>query len=164
MRRLVVPLAAAFIAFAALATVPLASRAEFKASSRIRDIEGKREVTIATIATDTVLDTLSVRGVRRGYVLADLDREDARLVLERPADVGEASLLRTPPDGTERIRLRFEVVRPEKKKSGVSVIGAIVLISNPGSSGELMVDLGKRDPYREELKGWMSGLQTTFGR
>jgi hypothetical protein len=170
MRRIVVTsfaasaLAAALAALSLSAVLSTSARADFEASSRIRDIEGRREITIATIATDTVLDTLAARGTRQGYALADLDREDARLVLEKPADVGEAALLRTPPDGTERIRLRFEIVRPEKKKNGVAVVGAILLVSNPGSSGELMMDLGKRDPYRDHLKFWLSGLQATFGR
>jgi hypothetical protein len=138
--------------------------ADSKASSLIRDIAGRREVRLATASAGAILDSLVARGTAQGDSLIDLDREHGRLVLERTMAVDEASVLRTPPDGTERVRLRFEVVQPGRAGPPLTVVGAILLVTNPGAAGEQIVDLGKKQPYRNELKAWMSGLQESFGR
>jgi hypothetical protein len=148
-----------FAALAAPPALPPAAHADSKASSRIRDVEGRREVRVSLETHSALLDTLAARGTRNGYEVRELDREHEKLVLERAADVGEASLVRTPPDGTERVRVRFEIVRPKKSSDLVTLVGAIVLVSNPNSSGELMMDLGKRDPYRDQLKAWMTAFE-----
>lgn len=155
----------AAIVLLALSLVPAAALAEVPkhASSRTRNVEDRIAVHLARGTAATVFDTLSARLTRGGYTFVSRDDQKLRLTVERPATLDEAHLLSDSYEGRERIRLRFEVAQPKSDESGHRVTGTIQFISNLNAVNEKMVDVGKRQPYLDEIRAFLKGLQGDFG-
>jgi hypothetical protein len=149
---------------AAFVVVPAAVAAPSRASSRIRALAGRMEAVIRAGDEAAVLDSLTVRAARLGYALAERDSDDVRVRLEMPAVAGEVTPLGARFEGTERKRLRFEVVRAGPPAGRLRVVGALTLVTNPGATDQDERDLGKRQPFRDELKGLMEGIRASFPR
>jgi len=133
------------------------------ASSRTRNVEDRLEVHIARGTAATVFDTLSARLRRGGYALVSRDDEKLRLTVERPATLDETHLLSDTYEGSERIRLRFEVTRPKDDETGHRMTGTIQFISNLNAVNEKLVDLGRRQPFLNEIRAFLRGLTADFG-
>jgi hypothetical protein len=155
-------LLAALIAAVAVASAEDAAVPK-RASSRIRNLAGRMETFIRADAESVVLDSLAVRAILLGYAEVGADREDLKLMLEKPATVAEVAMLGGHPEGTEVKRLQFEVVRAKRPAGRLRVVGAITLVSNPGATGQVETDVGKRQPFRNELKALMDGIRATLG-
>ena len=87
-------------------------------------------------------------GVRTGSLAL---AEHLRLRLEEPATLEEVSVTGvTRLAGTERKRLQFEVVNADGNR--LRILGVITLVTDPGATNEIEEDMGKRQPFRNELK------------
>jgi hypothetical protein len=155
---------AVLLLLAVFVVVPSAVAAPSRASSRMRNLSGRMEVVVGAVDEAAILDSLSVRASRLGYAVADRDSDDVRLRLEKPAVLAEVAPLGARFEGTEQKRLLFEVVRAGKSTGRLKVIGALTLVSNPGATGQSDRDLGKQQPFRDELKSLMEGIRATFAR
>jgi len=80
-------------------------------------------------------------------------------MLERPASADEARPLVNEVNGTERIRMRFEITAPKKGELGHRVTGAMFLVQDPGGIAEKDISLDKQQPYRDEMKAYLRGLE-----
>jgi len=150
---------------AAFVVVPSAWAAPSRASSRMRNLPGRMDVVVGPVDEQAILDTLSVRASRLGYAVAERDTDDVRLRLEKPAVLAEVAPLGTRFEGTEQKRLLFEVVRVDGRPAGrLRVVGALTLVTNPGAADQGDRDMGKRQPFRDELKSLMEGIRATFAR
>ena len=130
------------------------------ASSRMRNIEDRLEVLVPSGSPASIFDTLTARVKRAGYAITSRDDKKYRLVVDRPAALSESNLLSDNNNGSEWIRMRFEVTEPKKNESGYRVTGAIVFLADKGGLGEKDVELDQRQPYRDEIKAYLRGLVT----
>lgn len=146
----------------ALWAVPVVA-APSRPSSRIRSLAGRIEITVRADAAPAVLDSLAAAATRLGYEVVSNDAAGMKLRLEKPATLGEVGPLGWKFEGTERRRLDFEAARVKRRPDRLLVAGAITLVSNPGATDEKDQDMGKLQPYRDELKALLEQARTTFG-
>lgn len=156
-RAAIVLLALGLMSTAAAADVPK------QASSRTRNVEDHLVVHLTRGTAASVLDTLTARLKRGGYAVVSRDDEKLRLTVERPATLDESNLISDTYEGSERIRLRFEVTRPKDDETGHRVTGTIQFVANLNAVNENLVDLGKRQPYLNEIRAFLRGLTADFG-
>ncbi len=150
----------------ALGSAASAAAAEVpsRASSRIRDLSGRMETFIRADAESVVLDSIAVRALLLGYAEVGSNPGDLRLRLEKPATMAEVTSLGGQYEGSEVKRLQFEVVRAKKPAGRLRVVGAITLVANPGATAQAEQDVGKRQPFRNELKALIEGIRASLGR
>jgi hypothetical protein len=55
--------------------------------------------------------------------------------------------------------MRFEITAPKKGETGHHVTGAVFLVQDPGAVSEKDVSLDKQQPYRDEVKAYLRGLE-----
>ena len=132
-------------------------------SSRMRSHAGRMETSVRADAESVALDTIAVHAIRLGYALVSSDKKHLRLRLEEPATQAEISLLGRNFEGTERKRLEFEVVRGRQPGGRLRIIGALILVTNPGTTSEVDEDMGKRQPFRNELKALIQDIRAALG-
>ena len=144
-------LAAGFAALLGAALPAPAAAAPSSASSRMRSFAGSMEIVVPAMVEPYVLDSIAVNAIRSGYALVSSDREHLRLRLEEPATLEEVTVIgATRLAGTERKRLQFEVVNADGNR--LRILGVITLVTDPGATNEIEEDMGKRQPFRNELK------------
>jgi hypothetical protein len=134
-----------------------------RVSSRMRSLANRMETAVRADAESVALDTIAVRALRLGYELVSSDREHMRLRLEKPATLAEVGGLGRSFEGSERKRLDFEVVRGRQPGGRLRVIGALTLVVSPGATGQVELDLGKRQPFRNELKTLIGDIRMALG-
>ena len=166
-KRLVLPLAlCALVAAAGLDPFGFgagpAGAAPSSASSRMRSFDGSIEVVVGADAEAYALDSIAVQAIRRGYAEVPGDRERLRLRFEKPATLEDVSALGQRYENTERRRLEFEVVQGSGNR--LRVIGLLTLVTNPGATDETEHDVGKKQPFRDELKAIMTDVRRGLGR
>lgn len=153
------------LVLAAFVVVPAAVAAPSRASSRMRNLSGRMDVVVGAVDEAAILDSISVRASRLGYAVAERDTDDVRLRLEKPAVLAEVAPLGARFEGSEQKRLRFEVVRVDGRPAGrLRVIGALTLVTNPGAADQGERDMGKVQPFRDELKRLLEGIRAAFAR
>jgi len=128
-------------------------------SSRMRDVPDRLEANVPWGTAPEIFDTLATRTMRGGYSTFMRNDEKYRLMLERPASADEARPLVNEVNGTERIRMRFEITAPKKGELGHRVTGAMFLVQDPGGIAEKDISLDKQQPYRDEMKAYLRGLE-----
>ena len=147
------------ICILALATAA-ANAAPSRASSRIRAYKGLMEVEVAGGAGNAVLDSLASEAARDGYTQVSRDDEKLRMRWERTATAEEVAPAGWTVEGTERRRLQFEVV--EGKNGGLRIVAVTSLVSNPNALDEKEKDVGKVQPFRDELKAMLARVSGAF--
>ena len=146
-----------------LATAASAAQAApSHASSRMRAYRGLMEVEIAGGAAHAVLDSLAAEAARAGYTQVSRDDEKLRMRWERTATAEEVAPAGWTVEGTERRRLQFEVV--EAKNGGLKIAAATSLVSNPNAIDEKEKDVGKVQPFRDELMSMLDRVRGAFPR
>jgi len=128
-------------------------------SSRVRDVPDRLEASVPWGSAHEIFDTLAARTGRGGYSTFMRNDEKFRLMLERPASAEEARPLVNQVNGSERIRMRFEITAPKKGELGHRVTGLMFLVQDPGGGGEKDVSLDEQQPYRDEMKAYLRGLE-----
>lgn len=130
-----------------------------EASSRIRNAADQFEEQVPWGSASEIFDTLAARVERGGGKVSWRDDGKYRIELERPTTLGEARFLAQDVNGTERIRMRFEVTRPQKDEVGHHVTATVFLVQNSGATDEKAVELDNQVPYRDEMKAYLRGVQ-----
>jgi len=139
-----------------------ADAAPSRASSRIRAYKGLMEVEVAGGAEHAVLDSLAGEAAREGYTQVSRDDEKLRMRWERTATAAEVAPAGWTVEGTERRRLQFEVV--EAKDGRLKIVAVTSLVSNPNALDEKEKDVGKVQPFRDELKAMLERVSRAFPR
>jgi len=134
-----------------------ADAAPSRASSRMRAYKGLMEVEIGAGDEHAVLDTLASEAARAGYTQVSRDDEKLRMRWERTATAEEVAPGGWTVEGTERRRLQFEVV--EAKNGGLKIAAVTSLVSNPNAIDEKEKDVGKVQPFRDELKSMLERVR-----
>jgi hypothetical protein len=137
-----------------------ADAAPSRASSRIRAYKGLMEVEVAGGTGHAVLDSLAGEAARDGYTQVSRDDEKLRMRWERTATAEEVAPAGWAVEGTERRRLQFEVVAG--KNGGLKVVAVTTLVSNPNALDEKEKDVGKVQPFRDELKVMLDRVSAAF--
>jgi len=137
-----------------------AGAAPSRASSRIRAYKGLVEVEVAGGAEHAVLDSLAGEAARDGYTQVARDDEKLRMRWERTATAAEVAPAGWTVEGTERRRLQFEVV--EAKDGRLKIVAVTSLVSNPNALDEKEKDVGKVQPFRDELKAMLERVSRAF--
>ena len=137
-----------------------ANAAPSRASSRIRAYKGLMEVEVPGVAEHALLDSLASEAARAGYTQVSRDDEKLRMRWERTATAEEVAPAGWTFEGTERRRLQYEVV--EGKSGGLKLVAVTSLVSNPNAIDEKEKDLGKLQPFRDELKGMLDRVKSAF--
>lgn len=143
-----------------LALAVPAIAAPSRASSRIRAYQGRFETLVAGGDETAVLDSLGALAERRGFILRSRDEEKLRLLYERPAAAEEVARVGWTVSSTEINRLQFEVV--EAKGGKLTVVSVTSLVQNPNAIDEKEKDVGKVQPWRDEMKGMLDRLKRAF--
>ena len=133
-----------------------------EASSRVRNIKGKIETTVPASAESVLVDSITVIAFRNGWELLSSDKQTLRVRFEKPATAAEVATLVSTVDGNELKRVGFEVVTNKKKPETLKVIGVMLVVADAGSVGQSDVDVGKRQPFRNELKALLAEIKATF--
>ena len=143
-----------------LALAVPADAAPSRASSRIRAYQGRFETVVAGGDEVAVLDSLGAFAERRGFILRSRDGEKLRLLYERPAVAEEVARVGWTVASTEVTRLQFEVVAG--KNGTLEVVSVTSLVQNPNAIDEKEKDVGKVQPWRDEMKGMLDRLKRAF--
>jgi len=142
-----------------LAAHALAQPPPKEASSHIRNAPNHFEEQVPWGSAGEIFDTLTARVVRGGGKVSWRDDSKYRIEVERSATLGEARFLSQDVNGTERIRMRFEVTQPKKDEIGHHITATVFLVQNPGATDEKAVELDNQTPYRDEMKAYLRGVQ-----
>ena len=137
-----------------------ADAAPSRASSRIRAYKGLMKAEVAGGAEAAVLDSLASAAARAGYTQVSRDDEKLRMRWERPATAEEVAPAGWTFGSTERRRLQFEVV--QAKNGRLEIVAATTLVANPNALDEKEKDLGKLQPFRDELKAMLDHVGGSF--
>jgi len=137
-----------------------ADAAPSRASSRMRAYKGLMEAEVSGGAEHAVLDSLASEAARAGYTQVTRDDEKLRMRWERTATAEEVAPADWTYEGTERRRLQYEVVTG--KNGGLKVVAVTSLVSNPNAIDEKEKDLGKLQPFRDELKAMLDRVSAAF--
>jgi len=137
-----------------------ADAAPSRASSRIRAYKGLMEVEVAGGAEHAVLDSLAAEAARDGYTQVSRDDEKLRMRWERTATAAEVAPAGWTVEGTERRRLQFEVVGAKDGRLKIAAVTS--LVSNPNALDEKEKDVGKVQPFRDELKAMLDRVSRAF--
>ena len=149
-------LALCILALAAAA----ADGAPSRASSRIRAYKGLMEVEVAGGAESAVLDSLAGEAARAGYTQVSRDDEKLRMRWERTATAEDVAPAGWAYESTQRRRLQFEVVEGKNGHLGIAAVTS--LVANPNALDEKEKDLGKVQPFRDELKAMLDRVRGAF--
>ena len=138
-----------------------ADAAPSRASSRIRAYEGRFETVIAGGAETAVLDSLAAEAARAGFTLVSRDDEHLRMRWEKPATAEEVSAATGWSVGSAEVRrLQFEVV--ENKGGRLKVVSVTSFVQNPRAIDEKEKDVGKLQPWRDEMRAMLDRLKRWF--
>lgn len=148
------------VALIALACAVPADAAPSRASSRIRAYQGRFETVVAGEDQVAVLDSLGAMAERAGFVLKSRDEEKLRLLYERPATAEEVARVGWTVASTEVNRLQFEVV--EAKNGKLEIVSVTSLVQNPRAIDEKEMDVGKLQPWRNEMKAMLERVKRAF--
>jgi hypothetical protein len=148
------------VALIALACAVPADAAPSRASSRIRAYQGRFETVVAGEDQVAVLDTLGAMAERAGFVLRSRDEEKLRLLYERPAAAEDVARVGWTVASTEVNRLQFEVV--EAKNGKLEIVSVTSLVQNPRAIDEKEMDVGKLQPWRNEMKAMLERVKRAF--
>ena len=148
------------LALIVLALAVPADAAPSRASSRIRAYQGRFETVVAGEDQLAVFDSLGAAAERAGFVLISRDEENLRLLYERPALAEEVARVGWTVASTEVNRLQFEVV--EGKKGNLKVVSVTSLVQNPRGIDEKEKDVGKLQPWRNEMKALLERVKRAF--
>jgi hypothetical protein len=128
-------------------------------SSEIRDVPHRFVEEVPWGSATEIFDTLSARVQRGGGTVTWRDDAKYRIEVDRQATLGEARFLAQDVNGSERIRMRFEVTRAKKGEFGQRVTATVFLVQNPGATDEKAVELDNQLPYRDEMKAYVRGVE-----
>src|SRR5262245_10656063 len=131
-----------------LATHASAQTPPEEASSRIRNAPDRFEERVPWGSASEIFDTLAARVQRGGGKVTSRDEAKYRIEVERSATLGEARFLAQDVNGSERIRMRFEVTQPKKAEVGHHITATVFLVQNPGATDEKALELDNQLPYR----------------
>ncbi len=148
------------VALTVLACALPAVAAPSRASSKIRAYQGRFETAVAGEDPLAVLDSLGALAERAGFLLKSRDQEKLRLLYERPAAAEEVARIGWTVSSTEVNRLQFEVV--EGKKGNLEIVSVTSLVQNPRALDEKEKDVGKLQPWRDEMKGMLERMKRAF--
>jgi len=148
-----------FVIGVSLVTWAAAQPPPKEASSRIRNAPDHFEEQVPWGSASEIFDTLAARVQRGGGTVSWRDDAKYRIEVERPATLGEARFLSGDVNGTERIRMRFEVTQPKKDEIGHHVTATVFLAQNSGATNEKAIELDNQVPYRDEMKAYLRGVQ-----
>jgi hypothetical protein len=140
--------------------VTAADAAPSRASSRIRAYKGLMEVEVAGGAEHAVLDSLASEAAGDGYTQVSRDDEKLRMRWERTATAEEVAPVGLTVEGTERRRLQFEIVGA--KNGRLEIVAVTSLVANPNAIDEKEKDVGKVQPFRDELKAMLARVSGAF--
>jgi hypothetical protein len=142
-----------------LATVAAAQPPPKNASSQIRDVPAHLSEEVQWGSASEIFDTLSARVQRGEGTVTWRDDAKYRIEVDRPATLGEARFLAQDVNGSERIRMRFEVTQPKKGEIGHRGTATVFLVQNPGATDEKAVGLDDQLPYRDEMRAYLRGVE-----
>jgi len=148
------------VAFAIVACAVPANAAPSRATSKIRAYQGRFETVVAGGNELAVLDSLGAFSERAGFVLRSRDEEHLRLLYERPAVAEEVARVGWTVSSSEVNRLQFEVV--EGKNGRLEIVSVTSLVQNPRALDEKEMDVGKLQPWRNEMKGMLERVKRAF--
>jgi hypothetical protein len=151
------------VLLAAMAAPAPAPAAPAKASSRIRNYRDRIEVTVPHGPAAAVMDSLAAEALRAGFTQVTRDDAKLRMRWEKTATADEV----TPIAGwsyedTERRRFQFEVVRAKKPAGALTIVAVTSLVANPDAIDEKEKDLGKLQPWRDEMKALLDRVVFAF--
>ena len=147
---------------AALSVSVAAQAAPRQASSRLRNLAGRMETMVPADAEPVVLDSIAAVALRRGYALVTADREHVRLRLEKPATLAEAAVLGGTHEGNEVKRIDVEVLSGKAAAGTLRVVAAMTIVRNPGATSQGELDVGRRQPFRNQLKALLADVKRAF--
>ena len=144
-----------------LALAVPANGAPSSASSRIRAYEARFETVVAGEDELAVFDSLGAEAERAGFTLLSRDEKNLRLRYEKPATAEDVSTATNwTVSNTEVRRLQFEVV--EHKGGRLKIVSVTSLVQNPRAIDEKEKDLGKTQPWRDEMKAMLERVKRAF--
>lgn len=143
----------------ALSAVP-AQAAPSRASSKIRAFQGRFETIVSGEDQLAVLDSLGAFAERAGFLLKSRDEAKLRLLYERPAPAEDVARVGWTVASTEVNRLQFEVV--EGKNGTLTIVSATSLVQNPRAIDEQEKDVGKLQPWRNQMKALLERMKRAF--
>src|SRR5512140_21074 len=147
-----------------LAVTSAPGRADrLKASSRIRDLRGRMQYEVRAAPPAAILDSLTAAAAGHGYDLVARDPARLRIQLEKPATLGEVGAMGWKFENTERKRILIELADVKRRPDRRLMVGAILLVQNPGAENELDQDMGRVEPYRAELRAILDHGRAVFG-
>jgi hypothetical protein len=144
-----------------LATVSLAAAQPLpkNASSQIGHVPDRFTEEVPWGSATEIFDMLSARVQRGGVTMSWRDDAKYRIEVDRPATLREARFLSQDVNGSERIRMRFEVTQHKKGEVGHGVTATVFLVQNPGATDEKAVGLDDQLPYRDEMGACLRGVE-----
>jgi hypothetical protein len=148
------------VALTIVACAVPADAAPSRATSKIRAYQGRFETVVAGEDQGAVLDSLGAFAERAGFVLISRDEEHLRLLYERPAVAEEVARVGWTVSSTEVNRLQFEVVAG--KNGHLEIVSVTSLVQNPRALDEKEKDVGKLQPWRNEMKGMLEREKRAF--
>jgi hypothetical protein len=134
-----------------------------RASSRVRNYRDRIQVTVPHGPAAAVLDSLAAGAARAGFTQVTRDDAKLRMRWEKTATADEvAPVAGWSYEDTERRRLQFEVVRAKKPPGALTIVAVTSLVANPDAIDEKEKDLGKLQPWRDELKALLDRVVFAF--
>ena len=131
------------------------------ASSRIRAYQARFETVVGGEDQLAVLDSLGAEAERAGFRLLSRDEEKLRLLYEKPATAKEvAAATNWTVASTEVRRLQFEVV--EDKNGRLKIVSVTSFVQNPRALDEKEKDVGKLQPWRDEMRAMLDRVKRVF--
>ena len=142
-----------------LSVVP-AQAAPSRATSRIRAYQGRFETVVSGEDQLAVLDSLGAFAERAGFLLKSRDEARLRLLYERPASAEDVARVGWTVASTEVNRLQFEVV--EGKNGTLEIVSATTLVQNPRAIDEQEKEVGRLQPWRNQMKALLQRIKRAF--
>ena len=133
-----------------------------RASSRIRNYRDRFEVVVGGPA-GMVLDSLAAEAARAGFTQVSRDDVKLRMRWEKAATPEEVEpVANWTYEDTERRRFQFEIAQAKKPAGAFTIMAVTSLVANPDAIDEKEKDLGKLQPWRDEMKAILARVQAAF--